>query len=148
MHPAHNDFTISQWDCPAHVISSPLPPPLSLSLSPLLFCLSCTHQEAIKHVQPSAKREGFATVPNTTWADVGALQAVREELSMAILAPVRYPDQFDSLGLSSPPGVLLAGPPGCGKTLLAKVCHPEQCVCVCVCVCVCESMCAARMCLF
>ena len=36
-------------------------------------------------MQPSAKREGFATVPDTTWADVGALQHVREELSMAIL---------------------------------------------------------------
>ena len=76
---------------------------------------------ALKHVQPSAKREGFATVPNTTWADVGALNDIREELSMAILAPVRYPEQFESLGLCSPPGVLLAGPPGCGKTLLAKV---------------------------
>ena len=39
----------------------------------------------MKTVQPSAKREGFATVPNTTWADVGALEDVREELSMAIL---------------------------------------------------------------
>ena len=78
-------------------------------------------QSALDCVQPSAKREGFATVPNTTWEDVGALEGIREELSMAILAPVRYPQQFASLGLSSPPGVLLAGPPGCGKTLLAKV---------------------------
>ena len=78
-------------------------------------------QLALESVQPSAQREGFATVPNTSWEDVGALEGIREELSMAILAPVRYPQQFASLGLSSPPGVLLAGPPGCGKTLLAKV---------------------------
>lgn len=46
--------------------------------------LSCA-QEALKVVQPSAKREGFATVPNVTWDDVGALEAIREELSYAIL---------------------------------------------------------------
>uniref|UniRef100_A0A7N5JQW2 Nuclear VCP like n=1 Tax=Ailuropoda melanoleuca TaxID=9646 RepID=A0A7N5JQW2_AILME len=75
---------------------------------------------ALASVQPSAKREGFVTVPNVTWADIGALEDIREELTMAILAPVRNPDQFRALGLVTPAGVLLAGPPGCGKTLLAK----------------------------
>ena len=42
-------------------------------------------QSALKVVQPSAKREGFATIPDVTWNDIGALQAVREELQMAIL---------------------------------------------------------------
>ena len=42
-------------------------------------------------------------------------------LHMCILAPVRHPDLVKSLGLSNAPGVLLAGPPGCGKILLAKV---------------------------
>ncbi len=81
---------------------------------------------ALKVVQPSAKREGFATVPNVTWEDIGALKNVREELQIAILAPVRYPEQFKALGLSNPPGVLLAGPPGCGKTLLAKAIANES----------------------
>ncbi|KAL7987397.1 hypothetical protein Chor_006316 [Crotalus horridus] len=75
---------------------------------------------ALSSVQPSAKREGFVTVPDVTWADIGALEEVREELTMAILAPVRNPEQFRALGLLAPAGVLLAGPPGCGKTLLAK----------------------------
>ena len=42
-------------------------------------------QEALKHVQPSAKREGFATIPGVTWNDIGALHEVREELQLAIL---------------------------------------------------------------
>jgi len=77
-------------------------------------------KEASKIVQPSAKREGFATVPDVTWADVGALENVREELQLAILAPVTHADQFNSLGLPQSSGVLLVGPPGCGKTLVAK----------------------------
>ncbi|KFO82644.1 Nuclear valosin-containing protein-like, partial [Cuculus canorus] len=81
---------------------------------------------ALPSVQPSAKREGFVTVPDVTWADIGALEDVREELTMAILAPVRNPEQFKALGLTTPAGVLLAGPPGCGKTLLAKAVANES----------------------
>ncbi|XP_032637614.1 nuclear valosin-containing protein-like isoform X2 [Chelonoidis abingdonii] len=81
---------------------------------------------ALSSVQPSAKREGFVTVPDVTWADVGALEDIREELTMAILAPVRNPEQFKALGLTAPAGVLLAGPPGCGKTLLAKAVANES----------------------
>ncbi|XP_019727649.1 nuclear valosin-containing protein-like isoform X2 [Hippocampus comes] len=83
-------------------------------------------ETSLSNVQPSAKREGFATVPDVTWDDVGALHEIREELTMAILAPVRSPEQFRALGLSAPSGVLLAGPPGCGKTLLAKAVANES----------------------
>ncbi|NXN05630.1 NVL protein, partial [Sylvia borin] len=81
---------------------------------------------ALSSVQPSAKREGFVTIPDVTWEDIGALEDVREELTMAILAPVRNPEQFKALGLTTPAGVLLAGPPGCGKTLLAKAVANES----------------------
>lgn len=75
---------------------------------------------ALKVVQPSAKREGFLTVPDVTWEDIGSLQEIREELKLAVLAPVKFPEKMEKLGLNSPSGVLLCGPPGCGKTLLAK----------------------------
>ncbi|GLG99713.1 Transitional endoplasmic reticulum ATPase TER94 [Gryllus bimaculatus] len=85
-----------------------------------MFITQKDFEVALKHVQPSAKREGFATVPDISWDDVGALRDVREELQMAILAPVRHPDAFEALGLTAPAGLLLCGPPGCGKTLIAK----------------------------
>ncbi|XP_048061941.1 nuclear valosin-containing protein-like isoform X1 [Megalobrama amblycephala] len=81
---------------------------------------------SLAKVQPSAKREGFATVPDVTWEDVGALQDIREELNMAIMAPIHNPEHFKALGLNAPAGVLLAGPPGCGKTLLAKAVANES----------------------
>ncbi|XP_056148445.1 nuclear valosin-containing protein-like isoform X2 [Lampris incognitus] len=91
-----------------------------------LSILMSDFQASLARVQPSAKREGFATVPDVTWEDVGALQDIREELTMAILAPVRSPEHFKALGLKTPAGVLLAGPPGCGKTLLAKAVANES----------------------
>ena len=75
---------------------------------------------ALERVQPSATREGFATVPDVTWAQVGAMGTVREELDFAIARPIRQPELFAAMGLSAGGGVLLYGPPGCGKTLAAK----------------------------
>jgi len=75
---------------------------------------------ALKKVQPSATREGFATVPKVTWDDVGALQNIRDELRLSILEPIRNPEAYQDLGMLASAGLLLFGPPGCGKTLLAK----------------------------
>lgn len=76
--------------------------------------------KALKTTKPCAVREGIVTVPDVTWDDVGSLSQVRKDLQLAVLAPVKYPDQLKKLGLSAASGVLLCGPPGCGKTLLAK----------------------------
>ena len=77
-------------------------------------------------VQPSAQREGFATVPDVCWDDVGALGELRSELHMAIVQPIQTPERFEALGLKPSCGVLLHGPPGCGKTLLAKAVANES----------------------
>lgn len=81
---------------------------------------------AIPKVQPSAKREGFATIPDTTWSHIGALHHVREQLEMAIVEPIKRPESFARVGITAPTGVLLWGPPGCGKTLLAKAVANES----------------------
>jgi len=83
-------------------------------------------QTALKRIVPSAKREGFATVPDVTWGDIGALESIREQLSLAILAPIKNPLQFARLGLTRPSGIMLTGPPGCGKTLVAKAVANES----------------------
>jgi ribosome biogenesis ATPase len=90
---------------------------------------SITYQDfltAIPKVQPSAKREGFATIPDTTWSHIGALHEVREQLEMAIVEPIKRPESFARVGITAPTGVLLWGPPGCGKTLLAKAVANES----------------------
>lgn len=81
---------------------------------------------ALPLVQPSSQREGFAVVPNVSWADVGALEGVRAELEMALLAPILHRPKYEALGLTrTASGLLLYGPPGCGKTLLAKAIASE-----------------------
>jgi ribosome biogenesis ATPase len=100
-------------------------PLTSEQLEPLYVTMA-DFLEAVPHVQPSSKREGFATVPDVSWDNVGALQSTREELSLSVLEPITHPEKFEALGLPLPAGVLLYGPPGCGKTLLAKAIAHES----------------------
>ena len=81
---------------------------------------------ATKRVQPSAMREGFSTIPNVTWADVGALEEARQELMTCVLQPIRTPRLHRRFGLDHPMCILLYGPPGCGKTLVAKAIASES----------------------
>ncbi|KAJ1913752.1 Ribosome biogenesis ATPase rix7 [Mycoemilia scoparia] len=102
------------------------PEPLTEEELSALAITNADFIEALKKVQPSAQREGFATVPGVTWKDIGALDRIREELRMSIVEPIRHPEFFAKVGISSPSGVLLWGPPGCGKTLLAKAVANES----------------------
>ena len=102
------------------------PVPLTAEQMEPLYVTMDDFLEAVKHVQPSSKREGFATVPDVTWDDIGALKEVREELALSVLEPINNPERFKELGLPLPAGVMLYGPPGCGKTLLAKAIAAES----------------------
>jgi SpoVK/Ycf46/Vps4 family AAA+-type ATPase len=69
---------------------------------------------------PSALRETVVEVPNVTWDDVGGLEGVKRELQETVQYPVEHPEKFEKFGMAPSKGVLFYGPPGCGKTLLAK----------------------------
>ncbi|KAG0348308.1 AAA ATPase cdc48 [Podila humilis] len=69
---------------------------------------------------PSALRESVVEVPTVTWNDVGGLEKVKQELQETVQYPVEHPEKFLKFGMSPSRGVLFYGPPGCGKTLLAK----------------------------
>ncbi|OXA51061.1 transitional endoplasmic reticulum ATPase TER94 [Folsomia candida] len=69
---------------------------------------------------PSALRETVVEVPNVSWTDIGGLEGVKKELQELVQYPVEYPDKFLKFGMQPSKGVLFYGPPGCGKTLLAK----------------------------
>jgi ribosome biogenesis ATPase len=125
-HQLYADLPTSLRDKPMDRFLVSHPNPLNEEQLSTLSVSSLDFTAALKIVQPSAKREGFATVPETTWADIGALSSVREELHMAIVRPASHPELFASMGMDSPSGVLLWGPPGCGKTLLAKAVANES----------------------
>lgn len=69
---------------------------------------------------PSALRETVVETPNITWADIGGLQNVKRELQELVQYPVEHPEKYLKFGMQPSRGVLFYGPPGCGKTLLAK----------------------------
>merc|ERR1719293_643970 len=69
---------------------------------------------------PSALRETAVEVPNVTWEDIGGLESVKRELQEVVQYPVNFPEKFEKFGMMPSRGVLFYGPPGCGKTLLAK----------------------------
>src|ERR1039457_1125173 len=76
--------------------------------------------DALREVTPSAMREVFVEVPDVQWEDVGGLSQVKQRLMEAVEWPLQYTDLFTAAGIRPPKGILLTGPPGCGKTLLAK----------------------------
>ncbi|MDP2766356.1 MAG: AAA family ATPase, partial [Candidatus Methanoperedens sp.] len=82
-------------------------------------------REALKEVEPSALREVFAEIPNTKWEDVGGLENIKQILREVIEWPLKYSDTFNYAGLAPSKGIMLYGPPGCGKTLFAKAVATE-----------------------
>jgi transitional endoplasmic reticulum ATPase len=81
---------------------------------------------AYKEITPTAMREVYIEVPTVHWNQIGGLEQVKQELKEAVEWPIKNPELFKRLGIRPPKGILLFGPPGCGKTLLARAVATES----------------------
>jgi transitional endoplasmic reticulum ATPase len=81
---------------------------------------------ALREVEPSAIREVFVEVPDVHWEDVGGFGELKNRLIEAVEWPLKYAHLFEQAGTHPPKGILMCGPPGCGKTLMAKAIANES----------------------
>jgi len=81
---------------------------------------------AYKEITPTAMREVYIEIPTVHWDQIGGLEEVKEELKEAVEWPIKNPELFERMGIRPPKGILLYGPPGCGKTLLARAVATES----------------------
>ncbi|MCA9719343.1 MAG: CDC48 family AAA ATPase [Myxococcales bacterium] len=82
-------------------------------------------EDALNEVEPSAMREVYVEIPSVRWREIGGLDEIKSRLREAIEWPLRHPALFERAGLRPAKGIMLHGPPGCGKTLLAKAIATE-----------------------
>ena len=76
--------------------------------------------EALKEVEPSALREVFVEIPDVCWNDVGGLESIKHQIQESVEWPLKYVDMYKYAKITAPKGILLHGPSGTGKTLIAK----------------------------
>ncbi|MBS7612262.1 CDC48 family AAA ATPase [Candidatus Bathyarchaeota archaeon] len=82
--------------------------------------------QAYREITPTAMREVEVEVPTVHWDEIGGLDDVKQQLRESVEWPLKNPKLFENMGIKPPRGVLLYGPPGCGKTLLAKAVATES----------------------
>eukprot|EP00873_Tetraselmis_striata_P008262 jgi/Tetstr1/428526/TSEL_001856.t1 len=108
-----------QWQDVAIPPKGEAPPDAQAEVTAADFELAQTH------ITPSAMREVALEVPRVRWGDIGGQEGVKQSLKEAVEWPFQHGDALRRLGATPPAGVLLYGPPGCSKTLLARACACE-----------------------
>jgi len=83
-------------------------------------------QTALTRIKPSAMREVLIECPNVQWSDIGGQSELRLAMQQAIEWPLLHAEKFQRLGIKPPRGILMFGPPGCSKTMIAKALATES----------------------
>lgn len=83
-------------------------------------------QYALRNVNPSAMKEALVEVPNVKWSEIGGQEDLKLKLKQAVEWPLKHPEVFQRMGIVPPKGVLMFGPPGCSKTMIAKALATES----------------------
>lgn len=81
---------------------------------------------ALRNVNPSAMKEALVEVPNVKWSEIGGQNELKLKLKQAVEWPLKHPEVFKRMGIVPPKGVLMFGPPGCSKTMIAKALATES----------------------
>lgn len=85
-----------------------------------LYITMADFQVALREIEPSTTREVYVEVSETSWDDIGGLEEVKALLTEAVEWPLRFPEAYANAKVEPPRGILLTGPPGSGKTLIAR----------------------------
>jgi transitional endoplasmic reticulum ATPase len=85
-------------------------------------------RRALETIRPSAIRESFIAVPDVSWTDIGGLEDIKRELRQSVLRFLKQPEALEAAGVTAPRGILLHGPSGTGKTMIAKAIASEAAV--------------------
>lgn len=81
---------------------------------------------ALNKVKPSAMKEIMVDIPNVRWEDIGGLEDLKLKLRQCVEWPLKHKESFNKLGITAPKGLLMFGPPGCSKTMIAKALATES----------------------
>ncbi|MFW9951307.1 MAG: AAA family ATPase, partial [Candidatus Thorarchaeota archaeon] len=99
--------------------------PIPIEIIQKLFVKDKNFQKALREIKPSALREYLREIPEVNWDDIGGLEDIKRELVESVEWPLKHPKLFNKAGIRPVGGILLFGPPGCGKTLLAEAVATE-----------------------